>query len=149
MSITIRTPSDGDFFSWLDLYEGYANFYSEPLTDRRALQLWSWLSDPAEAVNVFVAVDDGVLVGLIHFREFTRPLEAERGVYIDDLFVLEGSRNRGVGRALIDAVSERARESRAGVVQWITAEDNAEAQKFYDGVGKRTSWVTYEIDLSH
>ncbi|WP_308464867.1 GNAT family N-acetyltransferase [Rathayibacter soli] len=148
MSITIRTPGDGDFFDWLGLYEGYAQFYEEPLTDQRALQLWSWLTDASHEENALVAVDDGSLVGLVHFREFTRPLEADQGSYIDDLFVKDDARHSGVGRALIDAVSDRARAAGHGVVQWITAADNAEAQALYDDVATRTPWVTYEIDLA-
>jgi hypothetical protein len=34
------------------------------------------------------------------------------------------------------------------VVQWVTAQDNTTAQKLYDEVADRTSWVTYEIDLA-
>jgi GNAT superfamily N-acetyltransferase len=147
MSITVRTPTDGDFFSWLALYEGYAAFYDVPLTDDRALLLWSWLTDASNEESALIAVDDGELVGLVHFREFVRPLEADRGMFIDDLFVADSARNAGTGKALIDAVSDRARDKGLGVVQWITAPDNETAQQLYDKVGKRTPWVTYELDL--
>jgi hypothetical protein len=32
-------------------------------------------------------------------------------------------------------------------LQWITAADNSTAQKLYDEVGTRTSWVTYEAEV--
>jgi len=147
MPITIRTPTDGDFFAWLGLYEGYAAFYNVALTDERALVLWSWLSDPAHEEDVLVAVEDGELIGLVHFREFARPLEADRSVAIDDLYVSESKRNAGVAHQLIDAVTTQARNKGLGVVQWITASDNVDAQKLYDSVAQRTDWVTYEIDL--
>lgn len=147
MSITIRTPTDGDFFAWLGLYEGYAAFYNVQLTDERALLLWSWLSDANHEENVLVAVDEGDLVGLVHFREFSRPLEADRGIVIDDLYVAEEKRHTGVAQQLINAVTEQARSKNLGVVQWITAADNDEAQKLYDKVAERTDWITYEIDL--
>jgi len=147
MSITIRTPTDGDFFAWLGLYEGYAAFYNVQLTDERALLLWSWLTDANHEENVLVAAEDGELVGLAHFREFARPLEADRSIAIDDLYVADGKRRTGVGRQLIDAITDLARGKGFGVVQWVTAPDNGEAQKLYDSVGERTQWVTYEIDL--
>jgi len=147
MSITIRTPTDGDFFAWLGLYEGYATFYDVQLTDERALLLWSWLSDTNHEESVLVAADDGELVGLVHFREFARPLEADRSIAIDDLYVADDRRHLGVGQQLVDAVAERARAQGFGVVQWITAADNDEAQKLYDKIADRTSWITYEIDL--
>lgn len=148
MSITIRTPTDGDFFAWLGLYEGYAAFYNVQLTDERALLLWSWLSDVNHEENVLVAADDGELVGLVHFREFSRPLEADRSIAIDDLYVAEDKRRSGVAQQLIDAVVKQARGKGLGVVQWITAADNEEAQKLYDKVAERTNWLTYEIDLT-
>jgi GNAT superfamily N-acetyltransferase len=148
MSITIRTPTDGDFFSWLGLYEGYAEFYETVLTDEKALILWSWLSDPAHEENALVAVDDdGALVGLAHYREFSRPLESDRGLFIDDLYVTADARNKGVGTQLIEAVKALASEKKFGVVQWITAPDNETAQKVYDQVATRTPWVTYELEL--
>lgn len=147
MSITIRTPTDSDFFAWLGLYEGYTNFYNVTLTDQRALVLWSWLTDPQHEETVLVALDDDELVGLVHYRQFARPLEADHSVFIDDLYVAENAREHGVGEQLIEAVTTKAREKGLGAVQWITAPDNELALKLYDKVGKRTEWVTYEIDL--
>jgi ribosomal protein S18 acetylase RimI-like enzyme len=150
MPITIRTPHDSDFFSWLGVYEGYAKFYDTELTDQRALILWSWLSDAKHEENALIAVDDdadGEIVGLVHFREFSRPLEADRSLFIDDLFVVPDYRGKGVGRSLIDAVTKIGTDKGFGVVQWITAPDNADAQKLYDDVASRTSWVTYEREI--
>ncbi|KRC50924.1 acetyltransferase [Leifsonia sp. Root227] len=147
MSIEIRPVADGDFFAWLDLYEKYAAFYETTLTDQKALLLWSWLTAPDHEEDGLVAVDDGRIVGLAHMREFARPLEGDRGLFLDDLFVSEDQRGKGIGRSLIAATRDRAQERGLGVVQWITARDNTEAQQVYDSVATRTSWVTYEIDL--
>ncbi|WP_349862557.1 GNAT family N-acetyltransferase [Leifsonia sp. WHRI 6310E] len=150
MTIEVRPVRDGDFFAWLELYSKYAEFYETELTDQRALVLWSWLTAPEHEEQGFVAVDsDGDrIVGLAHVREFARPLEGDRGLFLDDLFVLESERGSGIGRALIDHVRSLAEERRLGVVQWITAQDNTDAQRVYDAVASRTSWVTYEIDLA-
>lgn len=37
-----------------------------------------------------------------------------------------------------------AREGRS-VVRWITAADNATAQRLYDDVATRTAWLTYDL----
>jgi ribosomal protein S18 acetylase RimI-like enzyme len=152
MSITIRTPIDSDFFAWLGVYEGYAKFYETELTDQKALTLWSWLSDEKHEENALIAVDDeadGAIVGLVHFREFSRPLEADRSLFIDDLYVVPEAREKGVGTSLIEAVKALGAEKHFGVVQWITAPDNADAQKVYDAVASRTPWVTYELALEN
>jgi GNAT superfamily N-acetyltransferase len=148
MTIEVRPVRDGDFFAWLDLYSKYAEFYETELSDQRALLLWSWLTDPAHEESGFVAVAGDRLVGLAHVREFARPLEGDRGLFLDDLFVAEDERGAGVGRSLIEHIRSLADERGLGVVQWITAQDNSTAQRVYDAVASRTSWVTYEIDLA-
>ena len=152
MSITVRPAADGDFFAWLGLYEKYAAFYKTALTDEKALLVWSWLIDPRHEENALVVVDDEAdednrLVGLAHYREFARPLESDRGLFLDDLYVDESSRGHGAGKALIEAVRGIAQERKLGVVQWITAPDNETAIRLYEELGTRTPWVTYEIEL--
>lgn len=150
MAITIRTPTEADFFPWLGLYEGYADFYHQQLTDQKALTVWMWLTDPKHPETVLVAVDDtdDKLVGLVHFREFPRPLESDTGMYIDDLYVEEGARRAGIGASLIDAVKKVGVQKGSGVVQWITAHDNESARALYDSVARATEWVTYELSVN-
>ncbi|MCU1347891.1 MAG: acetyltransferase [Acidobacteria bacterium] len=148
MSIEVRPVKDGDFFAWLDVYAQYADFYETELTDQKALVLWSWLTAPEHEEEGYVAVDGDRIVGLAHVREFARPLEGDHGLFLDDLFVIEEERGKGVGGALLQRVRSHAEERGLGVVQWITAHDNSAAQKLYDAVGNRTAWVTYEIDLA-
>ena len=148
MSTEVRPVKDGDFFAWLDLYAKYAEFYDTELTDQRALVLWSWLTDPDHEELGFVAVDGDRVVGLAHVREFARPLEGDRGLFLDDLYVVDEESGKGVGHQLIAAVRDLAEERQLGVVQWITANDNADAQRVYDSVANKTGWVTYEIDLA-
>jgi GNAT superfamily N-acetyltransferase len=148
MSTEVRPVKDGDFFAWLDLYAKYAEFYDTELTDQRALVLWSWLTDTDHEELGFVAVDGDRVVGLAHVREFARPLEGDRGLFLDDLYVVDEERGKGVGHQLIAAVRDLAEKRQLGVVQWITANDNADAQRVYDSVANKTGWVTYEIDLA-
>lgn len=148
MSIEVRPVKDGDFFAWLDVYAQYAEFYDTQLTDQKALVLWSWLTAPEHEEDGYVAVDGDRIVGLAHVREFARPLEGDRGLFVDDLFVVEEERGKGVGSALLQKARSIAEERGLGVVQWITAHDNQTAQQLYDTLAQRTSWVTYEIDLT-
>ena len=48
--------------------------------------------------------------------------------------------------ALIEFVHARSLEVGTGGLSWITAADNADAQRLYDELATRTSWVTYEMD---
>lgn len=60
----------------------------------------------------------------------TRP-----GIHLEDLFVLEGHRRRGVGRALLAEVRRIAEARRAGRLEWTVLDWNAAAIAFYRGLG--------------
>ncbi|QJU52997.1 GNAT family N-acetyltransferase [Herbiconiux sp. KACC 21604] len=151
MPIEVRPVGTGEFFPWHAVYTGYGEFYETPLHDEKAVLVWSWIIDPSNELECLVAVepgdDGGEIVGLAHFREFARPLEGNRGIYLDDLFVLPEKRTSGVGRALIEGVYAVGRERGIAVVTWITAKDNDTARKLYDQVAEKTKWVTYEKAL--
>ncbi|MFF2369388.1 GNAT family N-acetyltransferase [Agromyces sp. NPDC058110] len=146
MTHEIRLAADEDFFGWLPLFEAYCRFYETELDDAKALIVWNWIRDEHDPLNAALAVDDeGRPVGLAHFRVVPDSLSATKGMYLDDLYVDEQSRGSGLGRSLIEFVHARAAEVGTGGVSWITASDNEPAQRIYDEVATRTSWVTYEM----
>ncbi len=148
MAVQVRPLGDKVFFPWLGLFEGYSEFYKSELTDEKALRVWSWIIDKNHPLDGAVALnDDNELIGFALYREFPRTLTADRGLFLDDLFVAEDARNSGAGHALLEFTKDYARRNRLAQVQLITAADNETAQKLYDQLGTRTDWVTYEIDV--
>ncbi|MGN6426231.1 MAG: GNAT family N-acetyltransferase [Leifsonia sp.] len=146
MTATVRRVEDNEFFTWLDLYTGYGEFYENPVTDEKALLVWSWLTDKDNDLEAWFAVDDeGAPIGLAHVREFARPLDGSKGLYLDDLFVLPDARGEGAGTALLEHLRDQARERGLSVVRWITAKDNETARRLYDKVAEKTKWVTYDL----
>ena len=143
---TIRAARDEDFFPWLTLYEGYAAFYEAPLTDERSVRTWQWIVRGDHGLRAFLAEDDqGGLVGLAHVRTIAQPLEGTTGLYLDDLFVAEAARGAGLATEMLDYLRALAVAEGHSGVSWITAADNETAQRVYDRVATRTSWVTYEM----
>jgi GNAT superfamily N-acetyltransferase len=57
--------------------------------------------------------------------------------HLDCLFVADGHRDAGAGRALIEAVSQHARRSGLRELQWQTPDWNAAAIRFYGRLGAR------------
>ncbi|KQM83398.1 GNAT family N-acetyltransferase [Agromyces sp. Leaf222] len=146
MTHEIRLAAEDDFFGWLPLFEAYCRFYETELDDAKALIVWNWISDEHDPLQAALAVDDeGKPVGLAHFRVVPDSLAATKAMHLDDLYVDEEARGAGLGRALIEFVHARAAEVGAGGVSWITAADNAVAQRVYDELATRTTWVTYEM----
>ena len=73
-----------------------------------------------------------------------RPVAArDRDRYLQDLFTDETCRGQGVGRTLIEAVYERAREGGAERVYWLTQNGNSTARRLYDKVADESGFVVY------
>ena len=108
-------------------------------------RVWSWLIDPSHEFDGLVVEADGRPVGIAHVRAFARPLAAETGLYLDDLFVDPEARGAGAGLAPLKAVRALASERGYDVVRWITASDNRTARRLYNRTAEATEWVTYDM----
>ena len=151
MNIEIRPVAASDRAGWDRLYAGYAEFYGVTQTAAMRDEVWHWLMDGGTGtgpqVEGLVALADGRISGLAHFRAFARPLAAATGGFMDDLFVDPACRGHDIGLRLIETVAEIGKARGWGVIRWITAHDNRRAQRIYDRIAEKTGWVTYDIDL--
>lgn len=143
LDIRALEPDDRD--RWAELFRAYRDFYRLPADESVVERVWDWTQDPAHETSALVALADGRIVGIAHWRLFARPAAGGSGLWLDDLFTDPDVRGRGVGRALIARLQDIAAEHGCSIVRWITAEDNAAARRLYDDVtGGPTSWVTYD-----
>ena len=146
-AISIVRPTEADKPQWRRLYDGYATFYKRPMNDAMADRVWSWIMDPKHVVKCLLAkTTDGRVVGLAHVREFPRPLLAVTAGFLDDLFVDPDFRGHGAVDEIMRALRELAAERGWSGIRWITADDNYRARSVYDRVGRRTHWITYDMD---
>lgn len=145
---TVRPVAPEDAARWRELYRGYRLFYEMPDDEAALDTVWAWLGDDGHELDGFVVVDpSGRLGGLAHVRPFTRPLNADTGLYLDDLFVDPELRGHGLGRLLLAFLGELAGARGFGVVSWMTAEDNATARALYDSVATTGPWLTYDMPV--
>ena len=84
--------------------------------------------------ELLVAETQQVHAGYALFYEVYEPAYAARGFYLADLCVGAAHRRQGIGRMLIDAVSEAARARGRTFVWWHTPPRNTEALAFYKGL---------------
>jgi GNAT superfamily N-acetyltransferase len=75
---------------------------------------------------------------------------ADRILVMNDLFVDPSSRNRGTGAALFDASLAYASAHGYARLDWVTADDNHDAQRFYERHGgRRGPWVSYSASVTN
>jgi GNAT superfamily N-acetyltransferase len=138
-----------EFEPLLPLIAAYQRFYevAEIDTERNRAFFRRFLA-PSEEGMLLGAREGGAIVGYACLFWHFSSLAAAESVLMNDLFVSEAARGRGVGRALIEASAAIARERGAAHLEWATAPDNLTAQRLYDSTGaKRSEWVEYELEL--
>jgi len=143
----IRDVGSSDFSQWLPLWEAYNAFYGRSgptaLPEEITRATWHRFLDPAEPVHALVAQASGRLVGLAHYLFHRSTILRTDTSYLQDLFTDTDHRGRGVGRALIEAVYDRARAAGSSRVYWQTQESNLTARRLYDRVAERSGFLVY------
>jgi GNAT superfamily N-acetyltransferase len=145
MSVDVRPVEPRDADAWRRLFREYGVFYETSFDDAQLDHVWGLLTTEGSGVDALVAEVEGAVVGIAHYRSHPDTFSTGRDWYLDDLFTDPAARGTGVASALIDRLTELARATGPGTLRWITAEDNVTAQRVYDRLAKRTTWVTYEI----
>lgn len=90
---------------------------------------------PSPEFKVLLAELDGRPVGYALYHPSWSTEYALKGFYLYDLFVCAAARGRGIGRALLGAVSAAARAEGRSFLWWNSKLGNARAQAFYRGLG--------------
>ena len=144
---TVRPIDPADETAWRRLFTDYGFFYHESFPDSVLDGVWAWLCTPGHAVRALVATDDaGTVIGFAHVREQHDTFTAGTSLYLEDLYVDPAARGTGTATALIEAIRAEAHLRGLGPTRWITASDNLIAQRVYDRLATRTTWVTYEME---
>jgi GNAT superfamily N-acetyltransferase len=141
----IRTPAKDEKEAWLPLWQGYLVFYESTLPDAMSDLTWQRFHDSAEPMHVLAAYEDGAMVGfatcIFHRSTWAR----HHYCYLEDLFVDESRRGKGVARKLIEAVRAAAREKSCDRLYWQTRAGNKTAQALYDRLAEKTDFIQYRM----
>jgi GNAT superfamily N-acetyltransferase len=149
----IRQAAVGDAADIARLLHDFNTEYDEPTPGVAALteRIRELLTD--EAITVLIAGDPPQ--GLALFR--TRPSlwSTATDVYLEELYVAPQQRGQGIGRALLNAAVDTARESGANHFELTTGETDTEARALYESTGMTNHegspdgprMLYYELDL--
>jgi GNAT superfamily N-acetyltransferase len=151
INLTIRPITQSDYAQWLPLWEGYNKFYGRSgdtaLPPEITAMTWSRFFDAYEPVHALVAESDGQLLGLTHYIYHRSTIVINPICYLQDLFTTEQARGKGVARALINGVYERAKLAGSPRVYWQTHETNHTAMLLYDKMADKSGFLVYRKQL--
>lgn len=147
MTTTIRHIEIQDKSSWLKLYLAYLKFYESQAIESSTELLWDRLTKIEPEIQGLVAESNGEILGIAHFHYQLSTWSHTFHCYLEDLYVSEDARGKGLATALIAEVKKLALERNCSELFWITKESNHVARKLYDKVAAVSDLVRYEIML--
>jgi GNAT superfamily N-acetyltransferase len=82
----------------------------------------------------------------IYFATYSTFL-ARQGIYLEDVYVREALRGRGIGKQLLAAVARAATERSCGRLEWSVLDWNKPAIDFYDSLRAepQSEWIKYRL----
>ena len=98
-------------------------------------------------VEVLLAYDENHILGFaLYFRSFSTFL-GRPGIYLEDLFVREFARGKGIGKALLQRIAKSTLEMGGGRLEWSVLDWNQPAISFYKKMGAvpLDEWTTFRL----
>ena len=99
------------------------------------------------SVKVLLAYNEIQILGFaLYFHTYSTFL-GRPGIYLEDLFVREFARGKGIGEALLRRIAKSALEMGGGRLEWSVLDWNEPAISFYKKMGAvpLNEWTTYRV----
>ena len=148
--IRVREATPGDAATILGLIKGLAAFEGEPASTVKASE--AEIREHGFGVErhfeTLIAELDGEPVGFALFYPNYSTWEGRPGLYLEDLFVEEPARGKGVGQALMQRLLEIAQQRGWARLDLAVLDWNP-AREFYQRLGMHheREWLLYRLDV--
>jgi ribosomal protein S18 acetylase RimI-like enzyme len=146
----VRDDRDG---SITELFVQYRHFYDRRDEDDAARAFFRQRLHRGDSLVWAAYSDDGVADGFVQVYVHHSSLGLATDWVLNDLFVAQSGRGKGVGKGLVVAVVDEARADGARLVELETRHDNTTARALYESLGfslrspepDAGGFVTYEL----
>ena len=148
MPTTIRTAGPEDALAVHALITALAEYEREPdAVESTPDVIRRQLADPRPPFECLLAEADGEVVGFALFFPTYSTWLGRQGLWLEDLFVLESHRQRGIGRALLTRVAQLAVARGCGRLEWSVLDWNEPALAFYRRLGAvpLDTWTMHRV----
>lgn len=132
----------------LELIQGLADYEQlgeEVVATEETLRATLFGARPA--AEVLIARWNGEEAGFALFFHSYSTFLGQAGIFLEDLFVKQHLRGRGIGRALLTRLAEVARERNCGRVEWAVLDWNEPSIAFYKSLGATPlgDWTAFRL----
>ena len=145
---TVRQGSLTDCALIAPLFDAYRQFYGQAPDQQRAEAFLRERVSSSESV-LFIAESGEEALGFGQLYPGFSSVRVIRTFILNDLFVAERARGKGVARMLIEAIEAFSRAAGVSSLSLSTATDNVRAQQLYRSLGWQleTGFLTFTRKL--
>ena len=143
MEYLIRPIEPRDYPKIIELFKEFALF--EKLPEKMTNSV-SQIENDKELFNCFIAETNDTIIGYTtYFYAYYSWIG--KSLYLDDLYVTQKHRNKGLGKKLLNTVINLAKENNCKKVRWQVSSWNKNAQNFYKNIGAEIDNIELNCDL--
>ncbi|RBI67671.1 GNAT family N-acetyltransferase [Vreelandella sulfidaeris] len=146
---TIRAATMHDLDALAELLDGYRQFYEQPSNVQAAREFLRQRFGQADSRILVSENGEGALTGFVQLYPGVSTVGLNARWTLNDLFVCPDGRERGTGRALMEAATQLAREHGVARLILMTQIENERAQHLYESLGwqRNTAFYGYLLDI--
>jgi GNAT superfamily N-acetyltransferase len=146
--LSVQKAVVSDLDSVHSLFMGYLAFYERDASAESARKFLQERIAQQQSV-IFIARLDGQAVGFTQLYPTFASLSLKRSWILNDLYVAESARGRGVAMALMNAAKQLALDTGACEIFLQTARTNTTAQALYEKLGyvRDDAFLVYNLDV--
>lgn len=131
----VRRASLADVDDVAELFALYRVFYGQAHDLAAAAAFLRVRLEREESILYIATADDGAVLGFVQVYPTFASVELGPAWRLNDLYVLESARGRGVATSLMRAAHQGAQDAGAVWIDLETAVDNVTAQRLYEREG--------------
>ncbi|MGH9544488.1 MAG: GNAT family N-acetyltransferase [Terriglobales bacterium] len=145
--LSIRPAQAGDVPALNALIHEFAEFERLPVAATEAGLLRDGFCGSPK-FRVLIAEWDGLAAGYALFFDYYSSFEGRAGLFLEDIYVRDQYRGKGIGGALLARIASVARQQNGFGVRWQVLDWNAPAIEFYKNLGATflDDWKTVSLE---
>jgi GNAT superfamily N-acetyltransferase len=145
--LSLRFATPGDVPMLRTLIHEFAGFERLPAAATEASLLRDGFCDSPK-FRVLVAEWEGQFAGYAFFFDYYSSFEGRPGLFLEDIYVRDQYRGKGIGKALLARIAAIAAQQDCFGVRWQVLDWNTPAVEFYKNLGATflDDWKTVSLD---